>query len=729
MQWQFRRPRLRCTTLEKAACVASALLVLAVPVPGQKTACPAAVHEKASAAELAYGEGRYQRAEDLYGQQLAAHPGDLDLSAGLVKTWLHEGEVEQASAQVNRVLASAPHSAVALTMLAEVQLHQGQPWLALETLKEAERADPCNARVHYVRSRALRIDSMYASERAEVQAAYDIDPTDPDIRHAWLSTVSIAREVEGIDSSLKTMQNLDAETKQKALDSIHSMLPMLSENNRTCEVLPTEEAAGMVLQPSYADAKHVEGYKIEVQFPKSKAKLQIDTAASGMFVSRALAEANGLEYAAGAPPGTVHVDRVQIGPLEFHDCTVGVSDTPFAGKGDGFISTDMFAQYLITLDNAAGKLTLSPLPAQAGVVPGDRVVPAGLEDYTPVYHRKQFLLVPVDVNRKGRRLFALDSGIRLSSMAPSIAHAVSTTKVNFTNPIQTVSGSTLQVYRDNFDFAFARQTVDRQGHILEMDPSAIGRATGVEVGGLLGFDMLHSMIMHLDYRDGLVKFESSDGSTQRPAGSMAAGGAKGEAEVECAPDDTRDRPLGSAMQAKVTGLLESSHLKPGKQVTVALVNGWEDAECSLSPGALLYGHVTEAEKVPGGAQLSLMFDHADCDGHAKKELALRVIGLVASPDAFVGLHNALPSEVAGGARDISVTAQNMGAFALDENLNPGGPPHTIHPGIVAGLPKIKLQPIGGPGCSARLISSDANIRLGVGAQLLLSREVSRLAAK
>ena len=698
---------------------AAQLMFSASTLLGQSSACPVLAHGEPSAADAAYQAGRYSQAEDLYGQELAKHPQDLALAAAMIKTWLHEGEVKQAAAQVNRISGDNPHSAIVLTALAEVQIHQGQPWLALDTLKEAEKADACYARVHFVRSRALRLDSMYASERAEVQAAYEIDPEDPDIRHAWLSVVSAAHEIEGIDASLKTMKNLDEATQTKARDSIRSMMPLLSENNQTCEVLPAVESASFALQPAYYDAKHVDGYRLDVQFPKTKVSLRVDTAASGMFISRAVAEANGLEGVAGAPPGTVHVDKVQIGPLEFRDCTVGVSETPFAGKNDGYISTDMFASYLITLDHGAGKLTLNPLPSLAGVLPGDRTVPPELRDYTPVYHRKQYLMVPVDLNNKTRQLFVLDSGIRLSTMTSNVAHSISATKVNFTNPIQTVSGATLQVYRDSFDFQFANQSLEHQGHILEFDPSNISRTAGVEVAGMLGFDMLHTLTMHLDYRDGLVKFESAETGT-----SGHGRGNHGADVVECPSNDSGDRPLNSVIQAKVTGLIESTHLKPGKAVTVTVVNRWEDPECSLSAGAILYGHVTESSssQSPESSTLGLMFDHGDCDGHEKKPLSLRLIGVVASPDSFVGLQSVVPSEVAGGARSISVVESTMGSFALDVNLNPDGPPHTIHPGIAAGLPKLKLEPLGGASCSARFTTTEHSVKLGAGAQLLLTRQ-------
>ena len=129
-----------------------------------------------------------------------------------------------------------------------------------------------------------------------------------------------------------------------------------------------------------------------MQLPQSNAKLLVDTAASGLYISRTLAEQNNLHQDVGAPEGTVHVDDVHIGPLEFRDCTVGVSDTPFPDKTDGIIGTDIFASYLMTLDFRLKRLTLELLPPQPGLLPGDRSVAPELKDFVPVYHRRQYLL-------------------------------------------------------------------------------------------------------------------------------------------------------------------------------------------------------------------------------------------------------------------------------------------------------------------------------------------------
>ena len=644
-----------------------------------------------------------------------------------MRTLLHEGKVPEASAQVKSILPGNPRSAIALTALAEVELRQGQPWLAAQTLDEAVAADPCYARSHLIRSRVLRINSMYASERAEIQKAYDIDPTDPDIQRAWQGIVSPAHEIEGIDQSLATMKDLDPEIRKKAEASIDSMMPLLTENSQTCKVLPTLPSAELPLQPSMLDPKQIDGYKLEVQLPQTKAKLLVDTAASGLYISRAVADQNGFKHTPDEPEGTVHVDSVKIGPLEFRDCIVGVSDTPFAGAGDGFIGADIFASWLITLDYRLDKMTLAPLPKQPGLLPGDRKTPPELNGFMPVYHRRQYLMVPITFKDRSQKLFILATGMRYSAMTSEAAHSVSKMSVNFTNAEQTTSGGKVQFYREVFDMQLGGLPQIHQGHILDFNPSEIEHNSGFQVAGMLGLDILHSLTLSLDYRDGLAKFEPANGefSPGRSKGMLNASTGYGDdnGSSECQSVDLRDRPLNSTIEATVTGTMESGHLKPGKEIWVTATHGWDQPGCTLDEKAILYGHVTAADssKSPASSELSLVFDHADCEGQQKKKVTFQLIGLVAPPDdSSERLHEAMPTEVAGGGRSISSTvAATDTGWLFDDNLNPGGPPHTVHAGIVVRMPKLKLEPTGGPGCSAKITSTNSSIRLGTGSELLL----------
>jgi tetratricopeptide (TPR) repeat protein len=492
--------------------IAVALLCSTFSVFGQATACPPTSAPAPTEADKAYNEEHYADAENLYVKALTQRPKDIALTASLVRTLLDEGKTSQASAQANSLFPENARSAIALTALAEVQLRQGLPWLAMKSLDAALALNPCYARSHLVRSRVLRIDSMYASERAEIQRAFEIDPADPDIQRAWKDIVSSANEIKSIDQSLSTMNGLDGKALQTAEASTRALMSRLSENSQTCQVLPAIGSATLPLLPSIEEDKrqHIYRYQLEVQLPQSKAKLLMDTAASGLYISRALAEQNHLHQDAGAPEGTVHVNSVRIGPLEFRDCTAGVSDTPFPDKADGIIGTDFFSSDLITLDFGLKRLTLTPLPPQSGLLPGDRSVPPELKDATPVYHRRQYLLIPVTLDNKSRKLFVLGTGMPYTAMTSEAAHSLSNLKTNFTNAERTASGVKEEFYRDNFDLQFANLPLIQHRRILEFDLSAMDRNAGFQVAGVLGLDILHSLVLHLDYRDGLVKFDLAD---------------------------------------------------------------------------------------------------------------------------------------------------------------------------------------------------------------------------
>lgn len=693
----------------------------AARVDGQST-CRAVPPHELSSAEKAYSDGYYAQAEQLYEQALEQRPQDAALAARVVEALLHQDKVSEAALRASAAIVANPRSAALLTAEAEVQLRQGEPWLAAKTLDQAEEADPCYARVHLIRSRIDHIDSMFASERAELQKAYEIDVTDPGILMAWSHLMPAAQEVEGTAQALAKQDNIDEETRAKAEAAIHRLMPLLKEDSQTCKVLPTVPSATIPLEATKNDGKHIDGYRVEVIFPKGTAKLIVDTAASGLYITKELADLNGFVRAAGAPMGTAQADSVQIGPLEFHDCMVGVSDIPFPGKSDGFIGTDILDKYLVTIDGRNQKLQLDPLPPQTGILPGDRVRLGELAGYEPVYHRRQYLLVPVTLDNKVHKLFALDTGMRMTAMSLATAHAASDTKVNFTNSLQTKSGQPAQVYRDSFDFQFAGQSLTEQsGTILSFEPSGIDHNTNLEVGGMLGFDMLGSMTMHLDYRDGLVKFDSAESELASSKGKHVEKNAGSEETAECPSYSGAEIPLNQTLELKVMGTLDSAHLKPGKEIYAEVVHGLMYPGCVLDQKAIVYGHVTEVSSMrnPDSAQMGLTFDRADCEGHAKKPLALHLIALLPPPDAGRdSLHGAVPSEVAGGTRQIDITVAMTDAY--DAELSGGGKPHTVHPGIVVGMPKLKLDPLGGPACSARITSTTRNVQLGTGAELILA---------
>jgi hypothetical protein len=702
-------------------------MALAAGASAQTPACKVVAGHGSIPAEEAYASGDYMQAETLYTKALMEKPDDERSGAGLVRTLLRERKITEAANRADSLLAAHPESAVLLTALAEVQLRQGVPWLAAKTLERSTAIDPCLALTHLIRSKVDRVDSMYSSERSEIRAAYEIDPTDAEIARAWRQSVSIGNDVVSIDKSIAG-SDLDAAAKRQAQVTLKSMLSGLSENSQTCQIVPATQSAVLPLLPSISDGKHIDGFKLEVKLPQTKAVLQVDTAASGLYISRALADRNDLRQAQDGMPGTVYAANVTIGPLEFHECTLGVSDTPFYEKADGYIGTDVFSSYLIKLDQPNQKLELSPLPPVAGtVLPGDRADAAELRGFTPVYHRRQYLLVPVTLNGKERKLFVLDSGVRYTTMPSKVAHAVSTTRLNFTNAKNTTSGATIDVYRDSFDFEFAGLVLRNRGHLVEMESPAIDASIGMKVGGMLGFDMLHSMVMQLDYRDGLIKLEAADSAIEVANGDAKKGGlrARSRAEPECPPDDMTDQPFVTLITAKPTGLWDSGSLKAGESLTAKVVKEWIAPACRLDQGANLYGHVVSVahSKHHGKAELALVFDQGDCTGHSRQALTLNVIGLLAPEDNRKALHDALPLEMHGGARRITEIVPAL-SFGTDFDLNPEKLPEIVHPGMVTRVPGVELALHAGPHCSVLLRSSEQNVRVGPKTQLLLTMGAS-----
>jgi hypothetical protein len=166
-------------------------------------------------------------------------------------------------------------------------------------------------------------------------------------------------------------------------------------------------------------------------------------------------------------------------------------------------------------------------------------------------------------------------------------------------------------------------------------------------------------------------------------------------------------------------VLDSGHLKVGQEVWVKVVHRFHFSGCALNEGSAVYAHVMSAvsQKNPNSSELSLAFDHADCEGHKKMVLPLRLIALLGPPDDSETMHEQAPVGLQGASRSAAIPF--LAGIMNDQRLNPGGTLQNVHPGIVVGMPKTKLEITGGPGCSARISSTNRSIQLMRGTTLFL----------
>jgi Flp pilus assembly protein TadD len=540
----------------KTARTGVSLVVAAVMLCGAAaqadTHCHAVAPHEPTPAEKALMGGQAGEAETLYRDALSKTPHDPALVVGLVHSLLRQQKVADAESAVNAELATTPDSVPLLTVLGEVQYREGKIAEAAGTADKAYVADRCNARVYLLRSRILRLNSMYASEGKALALAHQLSPSDPEINNAWSRTIPLAQHIE---EQKKILAATDA--KDEAHDRAEKYLAFLEmqEKGTNCSVTSNASSAEMPIVAIMSDEKevcdsqgrcgtmpkHIQAWGLHVFLNNREASLEVDTGASGLLISRAVAERAGLKTAArmqlygigdeGAQGGfTAQVDAIKIGSLEFHNCTVTVTDRKDVLGIDGLIGTDVFSNYLVTLDYPVNKMFLAPLPKRpndnAGPAtlntdsgeqgasstgnaagPQDRYIDPSMKGYVPFFRVGHDIVIPVALNHKVEHLFLVDTGNFSSSISPAAAREI--TKVQGGEPvtIKGLSGNVAKVSSGDvvlFQFAGIRQ---QNNNLISYDTSRLTRYAGFEISGFLGSTILNELTISIDYRDGMIKFD------------------------------------------------------------------------------------------------------------------------------------------------------------------------------------------------------------------------------
>jgi predicted aspartyl protease len=517
--------------------------------------CPVAQPHPLTEEQQAVIRRDFAHAESFYRDKIAKQPKDLESTAGLVRVLLADQKIDEADSTAKAALAMAPQSVELLTALAEVQYRQGVPWDVGKTLDEAERADVCYPRLHLVYAKYLRLNSYRASALKEIKLAHQLDPYDPDIRRAWIPTLPLKQRIEELKMYLAS--------KDTDVDSLrHAQIELAVLENRadnqasSCHLASPVSSTEIPFTPMMIDAQRIRGWGLEVYFNDHRSRLEVDTGASGLYVSRPVAEHAGLKPitrseasgigSKGEQGGYIaYADSIRIGGLEFKNCLVEVSDRRNIVDTDGLIGMDVFSDFLVTLDFPWRKLTLGPLPPYPGMTaatptlntqeqspsdestaansennakeaapapprgPHDRYIAPEMKDWTSVYRIGHDMIAPTALNNKKMRLFIIDTGAQSTSISPSAAREVTKVSHDSYRTVKGVSGNVADVFSgDKIVFRFAHLQQEKDG-VLAFDTSPISKDVGTEISGFIGFDLLGLLVVKIDYRDGLMSFEYS----------------------------------------------------------------------------------------------------------------------------------------------------------------------------------------------------------------------------
>jgi predicted aspartyl protease len=300
------------------------------------------------------------------------------------------------------------------------------------------------------------------------------------------------------------------------------------------------------------DANRIRAFGLDVKFNDHNARLQIDTGASGLVISRSVANRAGLKQFSRMETGgigsegrkaayTAFADDIKIGSLEFRDCQVDVIDQRNVVDSDGLIGMDVFSRFLITLDYPMRKLLLASLPKRpedtaplkptletttgegdddssapdetqssaprpAPPGPRDRYVAPEMKDWIHVYRIGHNLLLPASLNSSKQKMFILDTGAFSTTISPEVAREVTKVHANDNIKVHGISGEVDKVYTaDSITFQFANVSQKVQDVVAFATPS-ISKSLNMEISGFIGYTALSQMTINIDYRDGLMKF-------------------------------------------------------------------------------------------------------------------------------------------------------------------------------------------------------------------------------
>lgn len=501
-----------------------------------------------------YLKGDFDHAIQKYQQLLQEHPNSAEVYAGLTRVYLKKKDVKQASDTITKGLQVAD-SPVVRVALGEVYFRQGRISAAeLEWVNVIKSGHP-DARAYLGLARVRWAISMYKSGWTLIDEAHRLDPTDPEIRKAWVGKLSAAERIKYLEEYLAGDTNDDAETRAGMQHYLEYLKARAKDPRSACHLVSKTATTETNLVRLMVDPTRLRGYGLSVLVNGEKSKLLLDTGASGILINRNLAEKAGVTRLSDADIRGIGdkggrsgyrglANSLKIGDLEFHDCPVDVLEQRSVTGEDGLIGADVFAAFLVDIDFPHEKLHLSELPKRPDETtskitlqteredsntsgetptektavaptkgassphsgPQDRYIAPEMKSYTPVYRFGHNLLVPTLIGNTPVKLFLIDTGATSNLISPSAASEVTKVHGDPRMTVQGLSGSVKNVYSaDKAVIQFGHLRQENQ-NLIAFDLNHISDAIGTETSGILGFTMLSLLDVKIDYRDGLIDF-------------------------------------------------------------------------------------------------------------------------------------------------------------------------------------------------------------------------------
>ncbi|MBI3665404.1 MAG: aspartyl protease family protein, partial [Acidobacteria bacterium] len=320
--------------------------------------------------------GDFKAAAASYRRLVEQGPASDEARATLVRALVRNGDLAEASLELDKALQVAPNSAAVQVAAGDVFFRRAAFHKALAAYQKASELDARYAPAWLGLSRVSYCLSLSRSAQNHIRKAHECAPDDPDVLAAWASLLrsrpdhiaALERVLASYDKDSKPARNLKAHiAADKAV------------GDRKTGILASPYHNAEIPLRTVAHGPHtMHGWALRVGFnDKEPISLLLDTGAGGISVSRRAADRFRLEYLGEEGPELLGVGdekpvpfrlalakKVQVGDVIFENHTVTVADRTRDADADGLIGTDVFSQFLVRLDFPKGKLRLTTFPNQ-----------------------------------------------------------------------------------------------------------------------------------------------------------------------------------------------------------------------------------------------------------------------------------------------------------------------------------------------------------------------------
>lgn len=501
----------------------------AKPAADGKVHCSIQAPPAPGEALTALVSGNIKRAETLYAAEVASSPAPAAY-AGLARSQLAANELPQALSTAKSALAATPTSAQIQALTGDVLLRSGQIPEAAAAYTRALALDGCSARGHLGMGLVNQLVAHHAVADHELDLARKLSPGDPEIVAAYLTSLPGANRSAPLNAFLASKPQLPPDT----IEALTRQLAIL-EAHKLCTEVTEIQTIKLSLMPVMINGTLIRSWGFTTRLNSDNQLLELDSSVSGILLDEKQAAKAGVQpLATGATtaPYTGFIDHLKIGSVEYRDCPVHVVTSATLAGANGLIGLDFFRDHLIHIDYPDQSVTLSPLPATPLAAPANEVslVTPTDKSWSQIYVDGGNILVPTLINKQGPYLFVLDTGAVRTVLSPDATSHTLGKSSDSSLALRGISGPVVKVIpKEGGGDLYRADIYSPEGTLLKVsspvkfplyrfagsevpNPSAISfdltaksHVTGTEVSGLLGFDVLRSFLIDINYRDGLAR--------------------------------------------------------------------------------------------------------------------------------------------------------------------------------------------------------------------------------